>query len=98
MMINPKEFENHSYVGEDGNVVRKKDVVEQIATLGDHGEVIIITNTLIIFTGSPNRAWVVFVEVGVHRRISLCEVREAFFVHESIVVISFHLVYSYEKL
>ena len=30
-----KEFENHSYVGEDGNVVRQKNVVEQIATLDE---------------------------------------------------------------
>lgn len=40
-----KELETHSFAGEDGNVVRHKNVVEQIAKLGDHGEVIIITNT-----------------------------------------------------
>ena len=40
-----KEEEPHSYVGLEGSVIRQKNVLEQIARLGDHGEVTIITNT-----------------------------------------------------
>ena len=39
-----KLVELHSFVGEGNQVVRQKNVVEQIATLGEHGEVIIVTN------------------------------------------------------
>lgn len=39
-----KLVELHSFVGDEGYVVRQKNVMEQIATLGEHGEVIIVTN------------------------------------------------------
>ena len=40
-----RELETRSFEGGDGHVVRHKAVIEQLAKYGDHGEVIIITNT-----------------------------------------------------
>lgn len=40
-----KVEEPHTYVGDEGKVVRKKNVVEHVATLGSHGEVTVVVNT-----------------------------------------------------
>lgn len=39
-----KEEEPHTFVGKSGSVVRQKSAVEQIAKLGEHGEITIVTN------------------------------------------------------